>query len=54
MERRNLMKALGIGTATSLGLGTVRANEHNVAPGLPENRFADSQTERPGFPEAFA
>lgn len=26
---------------------------HNVAPGLPENRFADSQTEMPGFPEAF-
>jgi hypothetical protein len=26
---------------------------HNVAPGLPENRFADSQADMPGFPEAF-
>lgn len=26
---------------------------HNVAAGLPENRFADSQTEMPGFPSAF-
>ena len=26
---------------------------HNVTVGLPENSFADSQTEIPGFPEAF-